>query len=120
MGARLARHDSEVLAALTDELRGRLDANATRPLHTGNPCWYRWTLQSITTHTPTQVSAVVRVYQHQWASDAAGGPPHSWYQEVGLARTNGTWRIERLGSVTNERPETADPHGPMQSACARS
>jgi hypothetical protein len=119
MAARLARRDLDVLAGLRDELRQRIDPGAARLLQVSNPCWYRWVLQQgPRRHTPTQYSVLVRLYEHSCSGDVAGGPPRSWRQEVGLSRASGAWRIDRIGSPTDERLEMTDPHGPTQSACA--
>lgn len=82
-----------------------------------NPCWYRYEVVSFRQTSPAAASVVVRIYEHQWGGDVAGGPPRSWEQDIGLADTPQGWKVDVLGPRRNQQEEATEPHGPTTSAC---
>lgn len=123
MLARLQRQDQVVLGWLTEKLRRTVATGQARNIpvmQVSNPCWYRYELEVLDLPTPTSALARVRVYQHFWGGDAAGGPPRSWEQEVHLVKTGTAWRVDQLGAAENELEERGEPvYGQSQSACNR-
>lgn len=117
LDARLQRQDARVLELLSDELRTRLDAHAVRLTQVSNPCWYRAEVLAFGQATPTTATATIRIYEHQWGGDVAGGLPRSWEQDVRLVQAAAGWRVGQLGVVRSEREEPGEPHGPTTSAC---
>lgn len=120
MQARLARDDQQMLALLTSDLREKLRSGAVAvPLgQVSNPCWYRYELLSLDQPAPDSAQARVRVYEHFWPGDVAGGIPQSWEQTVHLAGLPFPgWLVDELGAEEGRRPEPNEPHGPTLSAC---
>ncbi|OGO04178.1 MAG: hypothetical protein A2Y60_05855 [Chloroflexi bacterium RBG_13_54_9] len=105
---------------LTDALRESLETDASvgqRLFQVSNPCWYRYELLTFEQPTPNNAAARVRIYQHWWPGDNAGGPPWSLEQDIVLVATATGWRIDQLGPWENRRDEPNEPHGPTTSAC---
>jgi len=122
MVARLQRQDQAVLGFLTRGLRVLLDSGQLQVpvLQVSNPCWYRYELVSLQQPTSTTAAALVRIYQHFWGGDAAGGPPSSWEQAIDWVETGAGWRVDQLGPQTNERAQPGKPrYGSAHSACAQ-
>jgi hypothetical protein len=119
MQARLDRQDEVVLGLLTDALRSTISTGSTSVpvFQVSNPCWYRYEVLEFDRPTSTTALARVRIYEHFWAGDSAGGPPSSWEQELELIQTAAGWRIDRLGPLQKRRIELKEPHGPNTSAC---
>lgn len=122
MSARIRRQGVTVSTLLSDGLRRELEtgnASATRIdlFQASNPCWYRYEILSFTQPTSSTVTAHVRVYEHFWGGDVAGGPPRSWEQEVSMQKTPTGWRVDQVGEPRNNREELGEPHGLTASAC---
>lgn len=126
MDARLHRQELLADALLTDRLRDELrTATPTaggvalfRALtQVSNPCWYRYEVLAFVEPTPDAADAEVRVYQHFWQGDIAGGLPTSWEQAITLQRTPGGWRVAAVSDQQDRRLEPGEPHGPHTSAC---
>ncbi len=119
MQARIGRQDRLVLDALTDDLRARTEnwPNDVWLYQVSNPCWYRYTVVQFEQTITARAQARVRVYQHDWAGDAAGGLPESWEQVIGLGETRDGWRVDEMTPAENQRQEPSEPHGPTLSAC---
>ena len=119
MQARIDRDDDTVLGLMTHELRrdvlaGRVDAPT---FQVSNPCWYRYELLQPEQASDSAVAERVRIYEHAWAGDVAGGLPKSFEQAIRLAKSAGSWRVDRLGPEQADRTEANEPHGPHTSAC---
>ncbi len=122
MAARIQRQEMEVLALLSDGLRealetGQVKANEIDLLQVSNPCWYRYEIEQFNQTTSTTAEAQVRIYEHVWGGDIAGGPPRSWEQDVSLVETPAGWRIDRVSEPRDNREELGEPHGLTISAC---
>jgi hypothetical protein len=119
MQARISRDDQAVSNLLTDKLRSEITAGSIQVPFTqvSNPCWYRYLVLQFDQTSATHAQARVRVYQHFWGGDNAGGLPRSWEQEIVLVETNAGWRVDQLGAAENDRQEPEEPHGPTLSAC---
>lgn len=127
MQARLRRNELLIDAMLSDRLRILL---RTRPPAAGsvgqftalyqvsNPCWYRYELLSLAQPAADEADARVRVYQHFWQGDIAGGPPTSWQQAIVLRRIAGGWQVDVVGPQADAVPELSEPHGLHTSACS--
>lgn len=119
MRARVKGEDETVMNLLTPELRANMDTVLAQVplLQVSNPCWYRFEILQFEEPTPLQANAQIRMYEHFWAGDSAGGPPSSWTQTVDLQETNSEWRVSALGKLENQQSEPNEPHGQTLSAC---
>jgi hypothetical protein len=120
MDARIARRDDVVLELMAPWLRNSLKRGFpdVPTFQVSNPCWYRYAILSFTRSGQTTAWGRVRVYEHWWPGDVAGGPPRSWEQEVGLVETTTGWRVDELTARLTEREEPQEPHGRNRSACS--
>lgn len=120
MEARIRRQDELAFELLTDTLRAYyMSAVGSRVPVTqvSNPCWYRYEIVTAV-GSPAISHISVRVYQHFWAGDAAGGPPRSWGQDLVLIKVADQWRVDYLSPPQLEREEPAEPRaGTQRSAC---
>lgn len=119
MRARIERQDTIVLNLLTPELRANMDTVLAQVplLQVSNPCWYRFEILQFEEPTPAQALAQIRMYEHFWAGDSAGGLPSSWTQTIDLQQVNSEWRVSALGKLENQQSEPNEPHGQTLSAC---
>ena len=119
MLARIYRDYQVVRELLSDALRQAVLAGSINVpvFQVSNPCWYRYDVVTFRQQTSTTAAARVRVYQHFWGGDNAGGPPNSWKQEMELVESSAGWRVDKLGPLQNQREEPKEPHGPTTSAC---
>jgi hypothetical protein len=119
MSARLAGQDAVVFELLSTRLRDQvMNPPIDVPfLQASNLCWYRYLILQLEQTSPTEVHGRVRVYEHDWAGDVAGGLPQSWEQAIGLVATNAGWRVDELGPEANRAVALFEPHGLTVSAC---
>ncbi len=120
MQARVSGDESAVLDLLSNRLRNRVVNEPIQVplLQASNPCWYRHLILQVEETDPTNARARVRVFQHDWAGDIAGGLPQSWEQSIALIRTDARWRVDELGPETNRTVAPLEPHGLNVSACS--
>ena len=119
MEARIERRDDVARGLMAPWLRASIDRGLVKAptVQVSNPCWYRYEVASFTRWSRTTAGARVRVYEHWWPGDVAGGPPRSWEQQVGLVEMPAGWEVDELGPRRNEREEPGEPHGRNRSAC---
>jgi hypothetical protein len=118
MAARIQRDDQTFTDLMTPALRRAVETGSldVPTWQVSNPCWYRYTLLPPRQLTDSKVVEDVRIYQHWWP--VAGGPPHSFRQEVRMLKDDGRWLVDGLGPAIDTKTEPAEPHGPHTSACA--
>ncbi|HEV8633714.1 MAG TPA: hypothetical protein VG370_05665 [Chloroflexota bacterium] len=114
LDALLERNGPATLVWVTERLRAAAPHGFTG---LSNPCVYRYAVEAFEQPTATSAAARVRLYQHMWPGDVAGGPPHSEVEELGLLRTDLGWLVDRFGPTLSTRAEPTEPHGPHTSAC---
>lgn len=122
MEARWSKQSPAFQSLLSDELKKALETNEVQAsgvnlFQASNPCWYRYEVLQLDRPATDRAVAQVRVYEHQWGGDIAGGVPRSWEQEIDLVEAAGGWKVDHLSAPRNTREEPAEPHGPTISAC---
>lgn len=119
MRARVKGEDETVMNLLTPELRANANTVLAQVplLQVSNPCWYRFEILQFEEPTLSQANAQIRMSEHSWAGDSAGGPPSSWTQTVDLQQVDSEWGVSALGKLENQQSEPNEPHGQTLSAC---
>jgi hypothetical protein len=120
MAARINRDNETFVDLMTQTLRRAVESSSldVPTWQVSNPCWYRYELLPPREASDSTVIEDVRIYEHWWPGDVAGGPPQSFQQEVRLRKIEGRWLVDGLGPAVETRPEPDEPHGPHTSACA--